>query len=193
MAEKEDNNPNNEFWGRRRKRKWPFDEFEDIFGNEFDKEFERIRRYMEKLMEDLTKGKLEPELRGPYVYGFSMRIGPDGKPRIESFGNRPRKGMELEELKEREPLTDVLEGEEEVTITVELPGVNKEDINLTATEETLTIGVDTEKRKYHRDIELPCKVLPDTTSATYKNGVLDIVIKRAEKKVKKPGKRIEIK
>jgi HSP20 family protein len=45
--------------------------------------------------------------------------------------------------------------------------------------------VDTPQRKYHKKMEFPCDVIPKTTKATYKNGILDIVIKRKEKK--KPG------
>ncbi|MEW6070293.1 MAG: archaeal heat shock protein Hsp20 [Candidatus Thermoplasmatota archaeon] len=192
MAKKKEDDNNEEwpFWRRKKRKRWPFDEFEDLFGDEFDKEFERMRKHIEELMESLFRGEVKPGMHGPFVYGFSMKIGPDGKPQIQEFGSTPKKGLEIAE---REPLTDVLESEEEVTVTVELPGVEKEDINLTATEEELTIDVDTAKRKYHRDIKLPCKVLPDTTSATYKNGVLDVVMKRAEKKEKKPGKRVEIK
>ena len=49
----------------------------------------------------------------------------------------------------------------------------------------LEIKVDTPKRKYHKRLDLPCDVQPKTTKATYKNGILDVVIKRKEKK--KPG------
>ncbi|MDI6855436.1 MAG: Hsp20/alpha crystallin family protein [Candidatus Thermoplasmatota archaeon] len=194
MAKKGEENDNNEewpFWRRKkRKQRWPFNEFDELFGDEFEREFERMRKHLDELMEELYKAEVKPTLLGPFVYGFSMRIGADGKPQIQQFGSTPKKGLEIAE---REPLTDVLEGEEVVTVTVELPGVAKEDIDLTATEDVLTIDVAAEKRKYHRDIKLPCRVLPDTTTATYKNGVLDIVIKRAEKKEKKPGKKVEIK
>jgi HSP20 family protein len=192
MAKEENNN--NEDWpffrGRKKRKKFWSNEFDEFFGDEFDKEFERMQKHLDELIQNLLKGEVKPSLHGPFVYGFSMRIGKDGKPQIQEFGSTPKKGLELAE---REPLTDVLEGEEEVTVTVELPGVEKEDINLTATEDDLTIDVATEKRKYHRNIKLPCKVMPDTTTATYKNGVLDIIIKRAEKKERKAGKKVEVK
>jgi len=77
-----------------------------------------------------------------------------------------------------------------VAITVEIPGVEREDIDLNATNDALEIKVDTPQRKYHKKLVLPCDVLPKTTKATYKNGILDIVLKRREKK--KPGEGFKV-
>ena len=38
------------------------------------------------------------------------------------------------------------------------------------------------KGKYHELLNLPCDVKPKTMKATYKNGVLDVVVKRKKKK-----------
>ena len=86
---------------------------------------------------------------------------------------------------EREPLTDIIEGDNDVAVTVEMPGIEKNDIDLNVKRDILEINVNTPKRKYHKTLDLPCDVLPKTTKATYKNGILDVVIKRKEKK--KPG------
>ncbi|HEX08357.1 MAG TPA: Hsp20/alpha crystallin family protein [Thermoplasmatales archaeon] len=128
------------------------------------------------------------------VHGFKIHIGPDGKPRIEDFGNRPIRTPDGEPQisEEREPLTDIIEGDDDVAVTVELPGVEKEDIDLNVTKDTLEIKVDTPRRKYHKIVDLPCDVVPKTTKATYKNGVLDIVIKRKEKKKPGEGYRVNI-
>ena len=78
-------------------------------------------------------------------------------------------------------MTDVIEYDDEVAITVELPGVEKKDIDLKAIEDTLEIKVDIPQREYRKLVNLPCDVQPRTLKATYKNGVLDVVIKRNEK------------
>jgi HSP20 family protein len=88
---------------------------------------------------------------------------------------------ELTISEERESLTDVIEYDDEVAITVELPGVEKKDIDLKAIEDTLEIKVDIPQREYRKLVNLPCDVQPRTLKATYKNGVLDVVIKRIEK------------
>ena len=93
---------------------------------------------------------------------------------------------------DRELLTDLIECDDSVSVTIELPGVEKNDIELRATPDSLTIKVDTPNRKYNKEFSLPCEVKPDKIKATYKNGILDITIKRKKSKEKK-GKRIDIK
>jgi len=166
---------------RNRRRKDPF----DIFG--FNDEFERMFREMERMMErafHMPFDKLEPGKS--FVRGFSIRVGPDGKPHIEEFGNHEVSSGKGEPSisDEREPLTDVMEGPEDISVTIELPGVEKEDIDLRVTEEQLEITVDTAQRKYHKTVDFSGNVKPKTTKATYKNGILDVVVQR-----KKPEKK----
>ena len=165
---------------RSRRKKEPF----DFFG--FDDDFENIFRNMERMWEhafkDFNFDQIEPGKS--FIHGFNIRIGPDGKPSIEEFGNRPRKIDEGKTIlpEEREPLTDVMEGDEDVFITVEIPGVEKEDIDLNITESTLDINVNSPNRKYHKSINLPCSINPTKSRATYKNGILDITLERIQKK-----------
>ncbi len=184
-----------EYRDRRRRRRNPF----DIFG--FDEDFirdifedERIMDDIRRMTEELMRMFTNAQPGKPIVHGFKIHIGPDGKPRIEDFGNRPIRTPDGEPQisEEREPLTDIIEGDDDVAVTVELPGVEKEDIDLNVTKDTLEIKVDTPQRKYHKIVDLPCDVVPKTTKATYKNGVLDIVIKRKEKKKPGEGYRVNI-
>ncbi|HDO19558.1 MAG TPA: Hsp20/alpha crystallin family protein [Thermoplasmatales archaeon] len=173
----------NSFRRDRRKRN-PFRPFgidDDFFERFFD---ERLMEDIEKMAEELFRMLSNAQPGKPIVRGFKLTIGPDGRPKLEEFGHRAIETPDGEAVvsEEREPLTDIIEGDEEVAITVELPGVEKEDIDLEVTEDTLEIKVNNSNRKYHKLIDLPCKVKPKTTKATYKNGVLDIVIKRKEKK-----------
>jgi HSP20 family protein len=127
---------------------------------------------------------------GPYVYGFTMRTGPDGKPIIEEFGNVRPPSRELPSG-EREPLVDVIEDEKQVTVIAELPGVEKEDIKVKASGKNLSIKVDTPERKYSKNIALPAEVKSESAKASYKNGVLEI---RFEKKAptKEAGTEIKV-
>ncbi|NPA74972.1 MAG: Hsp20/alpha crystallin family protein [Euryarchaeota archaeon] len=167
-----------------------FDEWDEFF--DIDKEFRRMEEWMNRIMKEFqTQGR--GEIRGPYVYGFSMRVGPDGKPHIEEFGNVPKRfsGSELSEY--REPLVDVMEDDKHISVTAELPGVSKDDIelNLENDNTVLVLKVDTPERKYYKEVQLPAKVRADTVKATYKNGILDVVFEREKPKEKK-GKRIKI-
>lgn len=167
----------NEHWWRKRKRRPWFGAFD---------EFERLEKMMDEMMRRAfeTPSK-KRKFRRPYVYGFSMSVGPDGKPVIREFGNvrASRRGPRIRE--EREPLVDVMEEDKDVVIVAELPGVEKDDIKLHAAEDHLTISVDTPARKYHKELTLPARVDPQSARASYKNGVLEVRLKKlVEKTVK---------
>ena len=86
---------------------------------------------------------------GPIVYGYSMTVGPDGKPVIREFGNVKRgqvygldsvaKSPRPEIGEEREPMIDVLTTEGNVKVTVEMPGVEKYKIKIYAYDNTVEV------------------------------------------------------
>ena len=167
-----------------------FSEMEKMMEEEFKTFSEKVpKEYIKE--RKLPDGSTVKEL-GPFVYGYSMKIGPDGKPDIQKFGNLKNslKGPEVKE--EREPLVDIVETNSEVRVVVELPGVEKSDIKLHGTEDSLTISVDTPQSKYYKDIELPAKVKIKEASSTYKNGVLEVVIPKAEPSNNPKGEPINI-
>lgn len=175
----------------------PFDRYDDIqdlldqFEEVFGPQFAQIREMMERMMEDLEEGALDQD--EPFVYGFTMRMGPDGQPHFDDFGNvrgASEAGVDVDpDAGTREPLTDVIESRDTISVTVELPGVAKDDIQLTVTPRQAKIHVDGEDRRYFKTVDLPADVDPDSTRATYRNGVLDITIHKVEDD---SGKRIEI-
>jgi HSP20 family protein len=75
-----------------------------------------------------------------------------------------------------------------VSITVEIPGVEKNDIDLSVVGQTLKIKVDSAERRYFKEVQLPAHVDPGSTKATYNNGVLDITLCKSgrgqEKKIR---------
>ena len=149
-----------------------------------DEDFERIFKEIRWIIERVYRCPFNRKESGkPFVHNIIIRIGPNGKPKIQELRNCPLKKQtgELTISEERESLTDVIEYDDEVAITVELPGVEKKDIDLKVIEDTLEIKVDIPQRKYRKLVNLPCDVQPRTLKATYKNGVLDVVIKRIEK------------
>ena len=191
-------------WWRRRRDRFPspFDWIEDeFFGRgfysdffrEFEESFRRMAEDMNTLFEKARRGELKsPEKGGPFVYGWSFRIGPDGVPHFEEFGNV--KGL-VSGAKEglpvgREPLVDVNETDKQIRVTAELPGVDKSDIELETNEDSLVIRVDTEKRKYYKEVDLPAPVNPDSAKATYNNGVLEVVFDKRTPERK--GKKIQV-
>ena len=75
---------------------------------------------------------------GPFVYGYSMSIGPDGKPNVQEFGNvKPSKrpgafGIQQPALEPKEtrqnPPVHVINEQAQVRVVAELPGVEKSEI-----------------------------------------------------------------
>jgi len=188
-------------WLRRRRypffRGWLFEDVDKVF-HEMEKMMEEeLKTFTSQVPKDYVRERKLPDgstVRelGPFVYGYSVKIGPDGKPEIREFGNvKPsRLGPQVKE--EREPLVDIIETDGEVHIVAELPGVEKKDIKLHGTEDTLSISVDTPQRKYHKEIALPAKVRVKEAKTEYKNGVLEIKLPKIKIEKKPKGEPISI-
>lgn len=82
-------------------------------------------------------------------------------------------------IKEREPIVDVFEEENHVRVTVELPDVKEDEINLQVGNNTLTISADTLVGNYYKQVELPTPVEKDTVESTYRNGILEVKLRKA--------------
>jgi HSP20 family protein len=142
---------------------------------------------------------------GPIVYGYSMTIGPDGKPHISQFGNVKNLagGSNKHELNltgtgsgpaitaEREPLADVNTTEKEIKVIVEMPGIKKEDIKINATEGMVEITTTGSQRKYNKTIEIPPEADIDSARSNYTNGILEVVFNKKEN-IKPKGKEVKI-
>lgn len=86
-----------------------------------------------------------------------------------------------EGIKEDTPAFDIIKSKDEVTITIEMPDVKEEDIDIRVTKDTIEIIPDHPAGKYHKIINLPCNVKTRMLTFTYRNGILDIILKRGEK------------
>jgi HSP20 family protein len=156
---------------------------DDMFGS-FDEELVEMRERMDRIFDAFMRNELGPE-RAPAVYGFAVQTSNDGEPVMREFSNAPKPArIAGGEQAEREPLIDVLESDTMVRVIVELPGVRKEDVKIDAHERLLDLEVDNEFKQFHEQVDLPCGIQPDSVKANYKNGVLEISMKRIAKKRK---------
>lgn len=106
---------------------------------------------------------------------------------------------DMEELGRRLPgrtPVDIREEADIVEVVVDLPGVEKDQIDVTSTPTTLTINAaddtaveheektfyrrERRSRRYQRTLTLPARVDPDTAEATYENGVLTVRLDKTE-------------
>jgi len=76
----------------------------------------------------------------------------------------------------------------EISVTIDMPGVDKKEIDLTVDEHTVSIEATNDVREYSMSKTFESTLNPEEVTATLNNGILDIKIK----KVDNIGKKIEI-
>jgi HSP20 family protein len=100
---------------------------------------------------------------------------------------------------------DISETENEIIVRADLPGFSKDEVSVNATENTLTIEAKHKEEKkergekyytverkfgsFRRVISLPVEVEPEKAKARMKDGVLEVIL---PKKEKKKGKEIKV-
>lgn len=105
------------------------------------------------------------------------------------------------------PAVDLVDKGDKLVLRSEMPGVKKEDIKISLGEDDISISGKIEKEKeekeedyyycereygsWQRTLPLPVKVKSDQVKAKYKDGVLEIVLPKAEE-VKEKKKEIKV-
>ena len=124
---------------------------------------------------------------------------------LRPFGwERPAWGEMLSAFEGRMPKVDVIDREDEVVVRAEVPGVTKDDLDVSVSENTVTIRGETkheekeEKGDYHRSeitrgafartVLLPSNVNADEAKAKFADGVLELTLPKVEKAKKKAVK-----
>lgn len=160
-------------------------------------EFDNLWRRMSSPFMDIEdifekfKDSTDTQTFGPYYYGYTATIGPDGKPIVREYGNvRPSL---LPTTDTREPLVDVLVDDKEkaLKIVAELPGVEKKDIKIVVEARTINLDAEHGDKKYHTKVPIKHKVEEDSVKATYANGILEVRFKLKEEE-KPKGKTVEV-
>ena len=109
----------------------------------------------------------------------------------------------------REPAIDLIDEGDHFLLVVELPGVDKEDVELYVTRDSVTIKAEKKGGKerkggnyyvrervhsaYYRTITLPEPVIPEETKATFRNGVLEVTLKKERPKLEGEEKGYKVK
>lgn len=94
------------------------------------------------------------------------------------------------------PPIEIIEKNSSVIVRAEIPGVTPDDIDLAVNADTLTVRGEKRKEErgdddghvwversfgsFSRIVTLPCRVLPGKADATYKAGVLEVKLKKAD-------------
>lgn len=137
--------------------------------------FEEMDRMFDSMFEGFFPSRL--------LSGFGRGLSPWGEA-------LPRTVM-------RFPKADVIDRDSEVVVHAEVPGIAKEDLEISVSDNSVTIKGETkketkaEKGEYHRceisrgsfsrTIALPSAVTPDGAKATFKDGMLELTLPKVQK------------
>ncbi len=104
----------------------------------------------------------------------------------------------------RQPLIDVADNGKEYIIKAELPGIEKDDLDIQVTENSIEISAETKKEEredregyvrrerryssFYRNIPLPDSILTDKADAELKDGILKVKLPKSQPEEKKTKK-----
>jgi HSP20 family protein len=103
----------------------------------------------------------------------------------------------MNQLELKIPKMDIVDRDDDVLVRVDLPGVKKEDVDVSLTDNTVTVkGSTSEEKKeekgdyyrcetmqgsFSRTMSLPSEVDGSKAKSTFKDGVLEVVVPKLEK------------
>jgi HSP20 family molecular chaperone IbpA len=182
-----------------------FFDFNEIF-RDFNEIMKRFQGF-ESLEQEVKSGKLkggwdvkeidEPHIKGYVIQGRFYSDQPikpfDPFTPKNPFERRPIpqrsfKPSALTPSETREPLTDVFQEATAVKIYVELPGEEKDDIQLNVTKGQVEIKA----KQFYKMIQVPQNVEIEKATSKYNNGVLIITIPKDETIPENEKRRITI-
>lgn len=159
------------------------------FDNESEKIFKRMSNSFFNIDDIFEEFKAQDVGSGPHCYGYTITVGPDGKPVVKEYGN-VKLGL-LPNSDTREPIVDTIVDEKAnvVKLIAEMPGVEKTDLKIVVEDKIVDISAEHGKKKYRAKVSLKHKVDENSGKASYKNGILQLVFKLEDKPV---GKKVEV-
>lgn len=118
------------------------------------------------------------EDRNQEFYNFSHQAIPLRRSSIFEFGNIINSDNSDKKIVNEEPLTEVIETDKTVSITIDLPGFTEENIEFEIDKYNVIIKANNGESNFFKEIELPCEVDADSAEISYHNGVLDIIMRK---------------
>ena len=151
-----------------------------IFDEEFNRIFKKMSNSFFNIDDIFEEFKTKGSSQGPYYYGYTMTVGPDGKPIVKEYGNAKPELVSAPNT--REPIVDTIIDEKEklVKLVAEMPGVDKSDLKVVVQDKSVNLSAEHGEKKYQVNVPIQYKVKESSAKASYKNGILELIFKLAE-------------
>ncbi len=139
-----------------------------------------VNQLVNQLFSEIMSGQSDALPPGSMAYNIKIKIEGNA---ISVSGLPGEKDIVDHKIKsqEREPLIDVIDKKSEVTMIAELPGASKESINLISDGQHIEISAKASSGDYKKKISIASNVDPKKAKASYRNGVLEVSIKKSDK------------
>jgi len=139
---------------------------------------------------------IQPELQHP-VATLHREVDRLFDDFFRGFDRFPTSAFREERLTEFSPKINISENDKEIEVTVEVPGMDQNDVEINLRDDILTIRGEKKQEKeekdkeyyhversygsFYRSLQIPCEVEQDKVKATFKKGVLKINLPKSEK------------
>ena len=125
----------------------------------------------------MVKPRKQKAIDPEHVYCAKNKSVPSNFRTPKSFAKR--------NLAEPKPLIDIFQENNYITIIAEIAGFNKESLKIHVKDQKLILSAKSKDRRYYKSLNLPKVVIPDVMYTKFKNGVLEIKLKKAETAINK--------
>ena len=93
---------------------------------------------------------------------------------------RTSKSFSKRKFEEQKPLIDIFQEKNFIVVVAEIVGFNKETFKINVKDQKITLSAKSKDRRYYKSLNLPTVVIPTAMHTKYKNGVLEVRLKKAE-------------
>ena len=114
-----------------------------------------------------------------HEYGYHIKSIP-----TPTFFRRS-KSLAERKTQDPKPLIDIFQESNFITIVAEIAGFNKETLKINLKDQKIILSAKAKDRRYYKSLNLPNVVIPDIMYTKFKNGVLEIKLKKAETAINK--------
>ncbi|MDE1833191.1 MAG: Hsp20/alpha crystallin family protein [Candidatus Micrarchaeota archaeon] len=142
---------------------------------------EDMNKFINKVVNELLSNNsiLDNEATNS-VYGFSIKIE-QNRPQAPAQQRAPYVLPQQKAVEKSEPLIDIIDGKESVTVVMMMPGLKKDLLNVFADNRTVLINSSSPSWVYSKHLTMPEGIDPKSYNAKINNGVLEVVFAKSQR------------